>query len=137
MPRRINDWEGRAIIIDLRPIIREIDSDKGLWIVRDALETKEIVESLLNEEWLPREYPAIMDIISDYVDKRPDIQNVISDDALDVLSIRLQSYQYRIDGIIQDFVTEPEYSYRYEVVRWLGDSGAIIAINSTTKRTIR
>lgn len=127
----------RTIVVDLYAAHKAIKIDKSLWLARQALSVREIMEGLIEEEISPREYPDIMDFICDFIDDRPELKDDICENTLDILSIQLEHHQLQIDAILNPVLRHYGDSYRYEVVRWLGDYSAVISFQSITPSILR
>lgn len=125
------------VILDIHDLMECIKRDRSIWVVRDALPVSEIIESLIEEELSPSEYPRVMDIVSEYVDKRPDVANVLTDDTLTIAAIQLEHYQLVLDGYLTRRLSKKQECLRYEVVRWLGDTTLAVSINPHYRRSLR
>lgn len=128
-------WNGKIYILDLRHIREQIKSDRSLWLAREVLDVNDIIEGLIDEDMGPREYPAVLDHISDYVDNSPELQQSVSDDTLDIVSIQLDLYQIQLDEIITKAVSSQRHFLNYELVRWLGEYTAVVAVNISDECT--
>lgn len=131
-----NKDTSQLVILDIRKVIDSISRDKNLWIVRDALEVKEIIESLIEEKLTPREYPEVMDIVSEYVDKSTNVDIDISSDTLLIASMQLEHYQLLLDAIIQGCLTRSIETLEYEVKAWLGDTCVAVAVRELSPKAL-
>lgn len=126
----------KIVIRDLHQIARVLTEDQSLYLVGEVMTITEALESLIEEKMGPSEYPEIMDSISDYLDIRPDILDTVSYIDLEVMSMKLQAIQQNLDAVILRGVNPDINICGYEVVRWLGETTAIISI-STEQRLRR
>lgn len=99
-------------------------------LVREFFSFKEMVELLVQEPHLPREYPYIMDAIVDELDKDTKYAQELEGNSLDVLSIVLEQIQLDLDERILRKLPEHQVSKHYEVKRWLSDTTAIVVIET-------
>lgn len=121
-----------GVIVDLRVPIESISKDRTLWLIRDIFDIEEIVESLIEEPALPREYPDIMDMVSDRVDKSKELQGLVDHSTLEVMSMMLEVHQQSLDQEILRFLDPSIESISYEVTRWLNPTTVIISVNPDT-----
>lgn len=121
-----------GIIVDLRVPIESIIKDRALWLVRDIFDIEEIVESLIEEPAVPREYPDIMDMVSDRVDKSKELQGLVDHSTLEVMSMMLEVHQQSLDQEILRFLSPSIESISYEVTRWLNPTTVVISVNPDT-----
>lgn len=117
-------------ILDLRTLKLQYDTVSVMRLVREFFSFKEMVELLVQEPHLPREYPYIMDAIVDEIDKDTKYAEELEGNSLEVLSIVLEQIQLDLDERILRKLPEHQVSKQYEVKRWLSDTTAIVVIET-------
>lgn len=132
LPRPHEGYQRRRVIIDIHDIMRRMNRNKNLWIVRDMMPVKEAVEYLIEELFTPRDTLMLMDEVSKYIDKYQDYRDLFENDDYTILEIELETIQREIDDRIVVGLDDLEGSFRYVVTEWLGDTSLVVLVDPIT-----
>lgn len=119
------------MIIDLKRVFDLMRNNTTLNMLTLIDTPHNVLESLIEEPHIPRDYPLIMDYLVPLIEDSGCIIESLGDDYYTDLEVELEKLQIFIDAYLANFIQPNlrDTTIEYEVIKWLGGTTVFLLAN--------